>query len=84
MTQVDYMFFLKLRVRRIQALPNSVQWIPNSWILFLITPNMSGKPKEGFQNLIKHFISLKLHLPINSSPLFSMKNKCFKVQLFLT
>ena len=68
MTQVDYMLFLKLRVQQIQALPNSVEWIPNSWILFLIPSNMSGKPRKGFHKSRNHFRSLKLHLPIDSSP----------------
>lgn len=68
MTQVDYMLFLKLRVRRIQALPNSIRWIHNSWILFLIPPNMSVKPIKGFHNPRNHFLGLKLHLPIDSSP----------------
>ena len=84
MTQVDYMHFLKFWVQSIQALPNSIWWLPNFGILFPTPPNMSGKHRKKLHHIINHFLSLILHLPIDSTPWFSMKNKCVKVKLCLT
>ena len=58
MTQLKHMLFLKFWVWRIQALPNLVRWIPNSWILFLIPSNMSGNPRKCFFKSRNHCISL--------------------------
>ena len=78
MTQVDFMLFLKFWVWSIQALPNLVRCFPNFMILFLIPPNVCGKYKNSIHNPRNHILSLIFHLPIDSSPWFSMKNKCFK------
>ena len=67
MTQVDFMHFPMFCVLSIQALPNSVRWPQNSWILFPNPPNMSRKPRKGFHNLINHFHNLIFHLPVDSS-----------------
>ena len=66
MTQVMYMLFLEFWVWWIEALPNSVWWIPNSWILFLISYSMSGKPRkcthQSRNNFsVSFFISPSIH-----------------------
>ena len=73
MTQVDFMLFLKLWVRSIQALPNPVRWFPNSGILFLNSPNMYRKSIQGIYNMRNIFFSLIVNLPLDSSPCFNMK-----------
>ena len=78
MNQVMYMLFLEFWVCQIQALPNFVRWIPNSWILFLISSSMSGKPRKFFHKSRKYHISLILHLLIESSLGLWMKKKCLK------
>ena len=77
LTQVDFMLFLRFWDRSIQALPNPVRCLPNFGILFLNPPNMYGKPKKRINDLRNHILSLIFHLPIDSSPWFSMKNKVF-------
>ena len=73
MTQMDFMFW----VWSIQALPNPVICFTNSGILFLTAPNVCGKTKNIIHNKINHILNLILHLPIDSSPWFSNKNKVF-------
>ena len=82
MTQVDFMFFLGFWVQTIQALLNPGGCFPNSRILFLIPPNVCGKAKKRIQNTRNHILSLIFHLPIDSSPWFSRKNKVFESKTF--
>ena len=82
MTQVDFMFFLRLWVWSIQALPNPVRCFPNSGILFLITQNIYRKANKIILNLRNHLFSLILNLPIDSSPWFSRKSNKFHKKKF--
>ena len=59
MIQVENMLFLQFWVRAFQALPNSS-------ILILASPNMTGKPKNYFHQSRNNHLSLNLHLPVNS------------------
>ena len=77
MTQVMYILFLEFWVCWIQALPNSVWWIPNSWILFLISYSMSRKPIKCTHQSRNHFLVSFMHLPINSSLWITKKNNEF-------
>ena len=78
MTQNNFMLFLRFWVRSIQALPNPVRWLPNSGILFLNPPNVCGKAKKRIHNPTNHIVKVILHLPDDSSPWFSKKNKVFQ------
>ena len=77
MFEVRFIHFLKFWAEQIQALPNSVRWLPNSGILFPTSPNMYGKPIKRIQNSRKNFYSLILHLPVDSSPWVTRKNNEF-------
>jgi hypothetical protein len=84
MTQVMYMLFLEFWECQIQALPNSIWWIPNSWILFLISSSMFGKPIKFTHQSSNHFLSLILHLPISSLHDLQRKTMSFTDKLFQT
>ena len=77
MIQVENMLFLQFWVRAFQALPNSVRWPPNSSILILVSPNMTGKPKKYFHQSRINYLSLNLHLPVNSLHDLQGKNNKF-------
>ena len=82
MTQVDFMFFLRLWVWSIQALPNPIRCFPNPWILFPNSPNMYRKYIQGIYNLTNLFFRLILNLPLDSSPCFNMKINEFHKKTF--
>ena len=82
MTRVDFMCFLKFRVRLIQALPNSVRWLPNSRILFLTPPNMCGKAKKRIHNPRNHILSLIFISPSTHLRDFPGKTMSFTSKFF--
>ena len=82
MTQVMYMLFLEFWVCRIQALPNSVWWIPNSWILFLISSSMSGKPRKCTHQSSNHFLVSFCISPSIHSMIYKEKQWVSQINFF--
>ena len=82
MTQGDFMLFLRLWVRSIQALCNPIRCFPNDGILFLISPNLYRKYNKRIFNPRNHFFSLIFNPPIDSSPWISRKNNEFHKKTF--
>ena len=82
MTQVDFMLFLRLWVRSIQALPNLVRSFPNPRFLSQNSPNIYMKSIQGIFNLRNIFFNLILNPPLDSSACFNMKNNEFHRKTF--
>ena len=82
MTQVDFMFFLRLWVRSIQALPNPVTSFTDFVVLSPNSPNIYRKYIHGIVNPRNIFFSLILNLPLDSSPCFNTKNNKFLKKTF--
>ena len=82
MNQVDFMLFLRLRVRSIQSLPNPVRYFPNSGILSPNSPHVYKKYFQIIFNARNIFFSLIFNLPLDSSPCFNMKINEFHKKAF--
>ena len=74
MFQVRYIHFLKFWAEQIQALPNSIRWLPNFGILFPTSPNMSRKPQKIIHNSRKHFLRGWLMKLFHGVPLLVIYN----------